>query len=283
MVLTFMHMSMVQLFRTRLTQPHHLHMEMQLISRQWIITNADGEVEVIKGPGVIGEQPVLPPGSSFEYTSYCPLKTTVGAMQGSYQMVTADGERFDAEIAPFTLSEAPHELPAARRAELRRIVQDHGVAITGLHYLLLAPAGLSITSPDHAVRARTVDVMRALIGLCADLGGRILVHGSPGQRRVAPGQSQDEALAFATECFSAIALDAEQAGVSYCIEPLAPPEAELINTIEEAAAIDGCSRWQRSPQCSRYQQRSRSSCRRSDAERSPTHCVRLCLGPIPRP
>jgi ApaG protein len=76
----------------------------QLISREWIITNADGEVERVKGPGVVGEQPVLPPGASFEYTSYCPLKTSVGSMQGSYQMVTASGERFDAIIAPFTLA-----------------------------------------------------------------------------------------------------------------------------------------------------------------------------------
>ena len=76
----------------------------QLISREWIITNADGEVERVKGPGVVGEQPVLPPGGSFDYTSYCPLKSSVGSMQGAYQMVTASGERFDAIIAPFTLA-----------------------------------------------------------------------------------------------------------------------------------------------------------------------------------
>jgi ApaG protein len=76
----------------------------QLISREWIITNADGEVERVKGPGVVGEQPVLAPGSSFEYRSFCPLKTSVGSMQGSYQMVTAQGDRFDATIAPFTLA-----------------------------------------------------------------------------------------------------------------------------------------------------------------------------------
>jgi ApaG protein len=76
----------------------------QLISREWIITNADGEVERVKGSGVVGEQPVLAPGGSFEYTSFCPLKTAVGSMQGSYQMVTTDGDRFDAVIAPFTLA-----------------------------------------------------------------------------------------------------------------------------------------------------------------------------------
>ena len=76
----------------------------QLVSREWIITTADGEVERIKGPGVIGEQPTLAPGNAFEYTSFCPLKTPVGSMQGSYQMVTTTGERFDAIIAPFTLA-----------------------------------------------------------------------------------------------------------------------------------------------------------------------------------
>jgi ApaG protein len=76
----------------------------QLISREWIITNADGDVERVKGPGVVGEQPVLQPGGSFDYTSFCELKTAVGSMHGSYQMLTADGERFDAIIAPFTLA-----------------------------------------------------------------------------------------------------------------------------------------------------------------------------------
>ena len=76
----------------------------QLISREWIITNADGEVERVKGPGVVGEQPILTPGGSFEYRSFCPLKTPVGSMHGSYQMLTASNDRFDAIISPFTLA-----------------------------------------------------------------------------------------------------------------------------------------------------------------------------------
>ena len=76
----------------------------QLLSRHWIITNADGEVQEVRGPGVIGETPVLAPGAAFEYTSYCPLKTNVGTMQGSYTMTTLDGGTFDAQIAPFTLA-----------------------------------------------------------------------------------------------------------------------------------------------------------------------------------
>ena len=77
----------------------------QLVSRHWIITNARGEVEHVRGPGVVGHQPVLQPGETFQYTSGCPMNTPVGTMHGTYQMVRDDGFQFDAEIAPFTLSE----------------------------------------------------------------------------------------------------------------------------------------------------------------------------------
>ena len=76
----------------------------QLVSREWIITDANGEVEQVNGPGVVGEQPILEPGEHFEYTSFCPLTTAIGSMHGTYQMVAASGERFDAEIAPFSLA-----------------------------------------------------------------------------------------------------------------------------------------------------------------------------------
>lgn len=77
----------------------------QLVSRHWVIENADNKVEEVKGPGVVGEQPLLEPGESFEYTSGCPLTTPFGSMRGTYQMVLQDGTQFDATIAPFTLSE----------------------------------------------------------------------------------------------------------------------------------------------------------------------------------
>ena len=77
----------------------------QLISRQWIITDAHGEVEEVVGPGVVGEQPTLAPGEAFDYTSFCPLPTPFGTMRGSYQMVTRDGEAFEVEIATFELSQ----------------------------------------------------------------------------------------------------------------------------------------------------------------------------------
>jgi len=77
----------------------------QLLTRHWIITDGTGHIEEVRGPGVVGKQPTLKPGDSFEYTSGCPLTTPFGVMEGTYQMVTQDGERFDVKIAPFTLSE----------------------------------------------------------------------------------------------------------------------------------------------------------------------------------
>ena len=76
----------------------------QLVSRAWVIADAEGHVETVNGPGVVGEQPVLGPGEAFEYTSFCPLPTSIGSMHGSYQMVSASGEAFDAVIAPFSLA-----------------------------------------------------------------------------------------------------------------------------------------------------------------------------------
>jgi ApaG protein len=77
----------------------------QLLTRHWIITDATGHVEEVRGPGVVGKQPILRPGEAFEYTSGCPLTTPFGTMEGTYQMATDGGERFDAVVAQFTLSE----------------------------------------------------------------------------------------------------------------------------------------------------------------------------------
>ncbi len=74
------------------------------VSRSWVITDGHGRIERVHGPGVVGEQPVLGPGQAFEYTSFCPLPTPIGSMHGSYQMETAGGTPFDAEIAPFSLA-----------------------------------------------------------------------------------------------------------------------------------------------------------------------------------
>src|SRR5690242_9840994 len=75
----------------------------QLLSRHWIITDGTGQVEEVRGPGVVGEQPVLAPGESFKYSSWCPLRTPTGTMRGTYQMVRSNGDEFDIQIAPFAL------------------------------------------------------------------------------------------------------------------------------------------------------------------------------------
>jgi D-psicose/D-tagatose/L-ribulose 3-epimerase len=139
------------------------------------------------------------------------------------------------ELAPYTVSDQPHRLSAAERATVRRAAENAGIAIMGLHYLLVAPKGLSITTPDDAVRAWTVGVMRELIELCGELGGRYMVHGS--QRVVAPGETREIAINRARECFAAIADKAQACGIVYCIEPLASDITPVINTITEAAAI----------------------------------------------
>lgn len=138
------------------------------------------------------------------------------------------------EVAPFTLdAEAPHLIPAARRVELRRAAEDAGLPITSLHWLLVAPPGISITSGDAAVRARTLDVVERLIGLAADLGATLLIHGSPQQRRVdAAGDAgrAEETMAKAGEWAAA-------AGVVYCLEPLDRAQTNWCTTVAEAAAI----------------------------------------------
>jgi len=141
------------------------------------------------------------------------------------------------EIAPYTLSDEPQRLGSAQLAAARAAAEDAGIAITGLHWLLIKPAGLSISTRDDAVRRRTLEVMFALVEQCAELGGRYLVHGSPHQRRIDPGDTRAAALGRAQDCFAAVAERAEKAGVMYCIEPLASEQTPLINTLREAALM----------------------------------------------
>jgi len=143
------------------------------------------------------------------------------------------------ELAPFTLGEQPHLLGSAEQTRIRSTIEAHGLTVVGLHWLLVAPKGLSITAPDKNLRANTVDVMRRLIELCAALGGTVLVHGSPAQRGIAAGETHQTAQARAIESWAAVAETAERAGVSYCIEPLSKDQTPIVNTLEEAATIVG--------------------------------------------
>jgi sugar phosphate isomerase/epimerase len=141
------------------------------------------------------------------------------------------------ELAPFTLGAEPHRLSAADRRSLRRLAADCAISIVGLHWLLLAPPGLSITAADAATRARTREVLSGLVELCADLGGRVLVHGSPGQRRIEPGEDAAAARARAIEAVAQAAEAAGRAGLIYCLEALPQASTRFVNTIGEAAEI----------------------------------------------
>jgi D-psicose/D-tagatose/L-ribulose 3-epimerase len=141
------------------------------------------------------------------------------------------------EVAPFTLAEDPMTIGDAQAREFRRIAQDHGLAIFGLHWLLVAPAGLSIVSEDAGLRQRTTGVMTRLVELCALMGGSYLVHGSPKQRSVPRGSTREQAWERARECLRAAGDAAATHGVTYCLEPLSPRETDLFNTVEEAARM----------------------------------------------
>jgi sugar phosphate isomerase/epimerase len=137
------------------------------------------------------------------------------------------------EVAPFTFGDDGWRMPPSKRAEIRSACRNSGVAVSGLHWLLAAPAGLSITTADRAVWQRSVDVLLASIDLCAELGGAYLVHGSPAQRRVADPSDARRA----EEAWGLAARAAQKAGVVYCLEALAGPDCNFVNTLAEAVAM----------------------------------------------
>jgi sugar phosphate isomerase/epimerase len=141
------------------------------------------------------------------------------------------------EIAPFTLAGRVTDVSAERRRELRRQAEDSGLTLLGLHWLLARTDGLMLTSPDAAVRQATADYLGDLARCCADLGGDVLVFGSPAQRRVPAGKTRTETTAWAVDTFRRARAAVADAGVRLCLEPLAPPEADFINTCAEAVEI----------------------------------------------
>ncbi len=141
------------------------------------------------------------------------------------------------EIAPFTLVNAVGDLSAAQRQHLRDAAARAGVAIVGLHWLLVKPEGLYLNHPEPALRARTANYFVELVDCCADLGGTILVVGSPKQRNVLPGVTCGQAWAWAAATFRDAVKRAEDRGVTLCLEPLAPEETNFINTAAEAIAF----------------------------------------------
>jgi sugar phosphate isomerase/epimerase len=141
------------------------------------------------------------------------------------------------ELAPFTFAPLITELSAARRRVLREQAAAAGVTIVGLHWLLAKTTGLQLTSPETAVRKATADYLVELARCCRDLDGHLLVFGSPAQRRVPQGYSREQATDFAIDTFRRAAPAFADCGVTLCLEPLSPPEADFVNTAAEGVAI----------------------------------------------
>ncbi len=141
------------------------------------------------------------------------------------------------EIAPFTVAPRVTDVSAAQRNLLRRQAEDAGVQLIGLHWLLARTQGLQLTSADPAVRAQTARYLVELARCCADLGGNILVLGSPAQRRIPAGASKEQASEWAADTLGRAADEITRRNVTLCLEPLSAPEADFINTCREAVEL----------------------------------------------
>jgi len=141
------------------------------------------------------------------------------------------------ELAPFTLGEFPDKLPPDTRASLRREFESRGLGVTRLPWLLAGPGKYSITTDDAALFAHTREYLKALVGLCRDLGGQVMVFGSPKQRSISPEQDAGAVRARVIALFKELSPVAQAAGVTICFEPLTPEETNFINTMPEGVAL----------------------------------------------
>ncbi len=141
------------------------------------------------------------------------------------------------EIAPFTLAEDVRQLSAARRGEVARLAAESDLEVVGLHWLLAKTKGLHLTSPDRGVRRATSEYLVDLAHFCRDLGGSILVFGSPQQRNLVAGVSMEAGLDYAREVFEAVVPVLEETGITLAIEPLGPAEGNFLLTADAGAEL----------------------------------------------
>ncbi|MFZ1934196.1 MAG: sugar phosphate isomerase/epimerase family protein [Thermoguttaceae bacterium] len=141
------------------------------------------------------------------------------------------------EIAPFTMAAYADKISAARRADVRQQAKHAGLEVVGLHWLLAKTEGFHLTSPDAAVRRKTAAYLGELAHLCADLGGRIMVLGSPQQRSLAPGMTKQQGMKFAAEVLHAAVPTLEKTGVVVGLEPLSTAETNFLTTAAEGMEL----------------------------------------------
>jgi sugar phosphate isomerase/epimerase len=138
------------------------------------------------------------------------------------------------EIAPFTIANYVTDIPASSRKEIREDAARAGIAVSGIHWVLVQAEGMYVNHVDSVVRARTARYFCDLVDFCSDLGGSTIVVGSPKQRNVMDGVDPAQAWAWATETFRDAVKKAEDKAITICFEPLAPSETNFINTASEA-------------------------------------------------
>ncbi len=146
------------------------------------------------------------------------------------------------EIAPFTLGEKPADVSAARRKEVRDIMAAEGLEFAGLHWIMVSPKGLHVTTPDAELRRKSWEHIRDLVDLCADLGGNkssngVMVFGSPNQRKTTGGLSREEATRHMEEGLAATAPHALSRGVTILLEALPLNQSDVVQSLGEAVSI----------------------------------------------
>lgn len=141
------------------------------------------------------------------------------------------------EIAPFTIATNVFEMTADRRHQVRKTAEANGLEVVGLHWLLAKTDGLHLTSNDADVRKRTAEYVCELARLCRDLGGKVMVFGSPPQRNLKDGVTEQQGFDYAVEVFKSSARTLEECGVMLALEPLGPEEGNFMLTAESAIAI----------------------------------------------
>jgi len=141
------------------------------------------------------------------------------------------------ELAPFTLGRPVEDIGSAERAEIRRSAAELGLGFTGLHWLLAQTEGMHVAAAEPEVRARTLGHLNALTDLCADLGGQVLVFGSPRQRSTPAGMTATDARERSIDLISEWAVRAEQTGTTVCLEALPADETDFMNTTDEVIEV----------------------------------------------
>ena len=136
------------------------------------------------------------------------------------------------EIAPFTLASYAHEIPVARRRELNRIATENGLEVIGLHWLLAKTEGFYLTTPEESIRVNTGAYLCELARLCKDLGGHLMVLGSPKQRNLLPGVTHEEAMRLAADTIRRAVPTLEELDITLALEPLGPEEGDFLRTAD---------------------------------------------------